>query len=615
MKKITFILLSVLLVCVTSCKDEDTVYNTAAKASFDVSGEYEVGQPITFTDKTAPEQGTKIVSYLWEFGDADESTSAEQSPTFTYMQDGLFTVLLTVTDDNGLKATFKKEIEVVNPTNADFTLDSNEYQMGDEVHFTDATTTKGTTTISAYLWEFGDAEKTTSTEKNPTFVYNDAGAYSVTLTVTDSYGLKSSVTKSVAVFDPSKAIAVLWTSALPGSVKGGSSVALSSDGSMVYMLAGGDKTLTGTLNAYNIVDGSTAWSYNIDKGMQENHDGGSQKAGATDIFGSPSVGANGYVYFVVRDLKDTGTDRRLFVMAVKPDGKTAWAKGLKDVNVYAITPTIDAEGNIYVAQRGNGKIWKFSTDGNSTEYTSAGIADFTGGMSLSKDGTLYATGKGASGFLAYNLSAGADKWIYNTNLGGASEAFNGALRPATTTIGADGTAYIVSDQASGEGGGAIIALNPDGTEKWKHITVGAIPVGGVVLGTDGTIYANGGKSAGENTAGVVALNPDGSLKWHFTTTADAQTVPLVDDRGYVHFITADATYYVVKPDGKVYSSLKIGDSTISSPLMDKKGNTFVSVKKGDANQVVCLTSKAASYAVDSAWPMRGQNPQRTGLQK
>lgn len=76
------------------------------------------------------------------------------------------------------------------------------------------------------------------------------------------------------------------------------------------------------------------------------------------------------------------------------------------------------------------------------------------------------------------------------------------------------------------------------------------------MGTDGTIYANGGKSAGENTAGVVALNPDGSLKWHFTTTADAQTVPLVDDRGYVHFITADATYYVVKPDGKVYSSLK-----------------------------------------------------------
>lgn len=177
------------------------------------------------------------------------------------------------------------------------------------------------------------------------------------------------------------------------------------------------------------------------------------------------------------------------------------------------------------------------------------------------------------------MSAGADKWIYNTNLGGASEAFVGALRSATATIGTDGTVYIVADQVSGEGGGAIIALNPDGTEKWKHITVGAVPDGGVVLGTDGTIYANGGKSAGENTAGVVALNPDGSLKWHFATTADAQTVPLVDDRGYVHFITADATYYVVKPDGKVYSSLKIGDSTISSPLMDKKGNTFVSVKK------------------------------------
>ena len=43
---------------------------------------------------------------------------------------------------------------------------------------------------------------------------------------------------------------------------------------------------------------------------------------------------------------------------------------------------------------------------------------------------------------------------------------------------------------------------------------------------------------------MVALGSDGSLKWHYKTESDAQTVPLIDNRGYIHFITADATYYI-----------------------------------------------------------------------
>ena len=158
-------------------------------------------------------------------------------------------------------------------------------------------------------------------------------------------------------------------------------------------------------------------------------------------------------------------------------------------------------------------------------------------------------------------------------------------------------------------------MDPNGSLKWKYETAGAIADGGVVLGEDGTVYANGGQASGVNGAGVVALNSDGSLKWHYTTESDAQTVPLIDNRGYIHFITADATYYILKPDGILFSSQKIGDSTISSPVMDDKGNLYVSVKKDGANVMLCVTSEATSYNTNSAWPMRGQNPQRTGLQK
>lgn len=613
MKNVAYILFSALLVMVMSCKDEDVVYNTAARAGFVVGEEYEVGQSITFTDGTVPEAGTTIVSYLWEFGDEAESTSTEQSPTFIYKKDGIFNVKLTVTDSNGLKAITQKEVKVINPTIPDFTFDKDEYQMGDEVKFTDATVTKPGTTITSYLWEFGDEGRSTSTEKNPTFIYTDAGAFAVKLTVKDSYGLTASVTKNVTVFDPTKAISVLWSSQLGGSVTGGSSVAISTDGSAVYMLSGGNNDLAGMLKAYNIADGSIKWTYDIDKGMRENHDGGSTAAGAKDIYGSPSVGSNGDIYFVVRDLKDAGAARRLFVFAVKADGTTNWAYPGPDKNVYAITPAIDADGNIYVAHR-SAKLLKLTSSGACIELASTGLMDITGGLSLSKDGVVYGNGKGNTGLFAYNVSTDANKWIYNTDFGGASTAFVGALKSANVTIGSDGTVYSVTDLTAGNG--AVIALNPDGSQKWAYQTPGGIPDGGVVLGADGTVYANGGQAlATQPSGGVVALNPDGTLKWHYGTEKDAQTSPLIDDRGYIHFITADATYYVLKPDGTLFSTLKIGDSTISSPTMDKNGKLFVSVKKDGVEQVVCATSKASSYNTESAWPMRGQNPQRTGLQK
>lgn len=90
---------------------------------------------------------------------------------------------------------------------------------------------------------------------------------------------------------------------------------------------------------------------------------------------------------------------------------------------------------------------------------------------------------------------------------------------------------------------------------------------------------------------------------------------MIDNRGYIHFIDANATYYILKADGTLFSSLSLGESCKSTPVMDAEGNTFVVVTKDGALQMLCVTTRAASYATDAAWPMRGQNPQRTGLQK
>ena len=609
MKKVFYALLATVLVFVTSCKDDDTIYNTAARAGFTVGDTYDVGEPITFTDTTVPEEGTTIVSYLWEFGDEAGSTSTESNPTFTYTRDGEYTVRLTVTDSNDLKARSEKVIIIVNPTNPDFTTDKEEYEMGELIHFTDATTTKSGTTITAWHWTFGDEAESTSDEQNPTFVYDVAGSYAVTLTVTDSYDLQSSVTKNITVYDPAAAVSMEWSALLGGNVQAGSSAALSPDGSTVYMMRSLSGSDVAALVAYDAASGSQKWMVDLSVAMQ----GASPTAQAKDIFSSPAVDDNGNVYMIVRDLQSEA-DRNLYTISVSADGSLRWAVPVATPgsNLYATTPAIAADGSIFIAHR-DGKVGSLTPDGEYTEYPSTGLSNITSGVAISRSGMVYVTGGNSLGLFGYNPSSDVS-WTYNTNFGGASSALIGALKSTTVAIGADGTVYSVSDATSG---GIIFAVDGvTGAEKWAYTTVGAIPDGGVALGADGTVYASGGEYlASTPSAGIYAINPDGTLKWHYPSTAAVQTSPIVDSRGYIHFVDAEATYYVLTAEGELFSSLSLGDACASSPVMDANGNLYVAVNANGQFQVVCASSKGDSYATDSPWPMRGGNPQRTGLQK
>ena len=601
--------MATVLVFVTSCKDDDTIYNTAARAGFTVGDTYDVGEPITFTDTTVPEEGTTIVSYLWEFGDEAGSTSTESNPTFTYTRDGEYTVRLTVTDSNDLKARSEKVIIIVNPTNPYFTTDKEEYEMGELIHFTDATTTKSGTTITAWHWTFGDEAESTSDEQNPTFVYDVAGSYAVTLTVTDSYDLQSSVTKNITVYDPAAAVSMEWSALLGGNVQAGSSAALSPDGSTVYMMRSLSGSDVAALVAYDAASGSQKWMVDLSVAMQ----GASPTAQARDIFSSPAVDDNGNVYMIVRDLQSEA-DRNLYTISVSADGSLRWAVPVATPgsNLYATTPAIAADGSIFIAHR-DGKVGSLTLDGEYTEYPSTGLSNITSGVAISRSGMVYVTGGNSLGLFGYNPSTDVS-WTYNTNFGGASSALIGALKSTTVAIGTDGTVYSVSDATSG---GIIFAVDGvTGAEKWAYTTVGAIPDGGVALGADGTVYASGGEYlASTPSAGIYAINPDGTLKWHYPSTAAVQTSPIVDSRGYIHFVDAEATYYVLTAEGELFSSLSLGDACASSPVMDANGNLYVAVNANGQFQVVCASSKGDSYATDSPWPMRGGNPQRTGLQK
>ncbi len=182
------------------------------------------------------------------------------------------------------------------------------------------------------------------------------------------------------------------------------------------------------------------------------------------------------------------------------------------------------------------------------------------------------------------------------------------------SIGADGTLYAVADKATG---GMVMAINADGSLKWKYDTNTSIADGGVAIAADGTVYANLGIATEDTPSGVVALDPDGSVKWTYAAIeASVQTTPMIDNRGYIHFIDAQATYYILKADGTLFSISSVWVRLASlHQLWMQRVMTFVAVTKDGALQMLCVRTRAASYATDAVWAMRGQNPQRTGLQK
>ncbi len=144
-----------------------------------------VGDPVRFIDMS--QAGTNpITAWFWEFGDGQ--TSSERAPEHVYEEPGVFTVRLTVSSE-GLSDTAVKEDYVavaaaasgVGPT-AEFEGAPRVVAEGGTVQFTDLSA-PGDRPIVTWLWTFGDGAS--SSDRNPSHIYETAGTYSVTLNVFD----------------------------------------------------------------------------------------------------------------------------------------------------------------------------------------------------------------------------------------------------------------------------------------------------------------------------------------------------------------------------------------------------------------------------------------------
>jgi PKD repeat protein len=154
---------------------------------------------VAFFDESWDEDGS-ILAWEWDFGDGD--TSRRKDPTHTFEDKGTHRVTLTVEDDDGNTDTVTKSVTIENlPPTAEFSVSTNAAQMGeiridDEIRFTDASTDPEGHQLR-YSWDFGDGS--TSDASNPRHSYDEAGTYTVMLTLSDDEGETDTASVSVKV--------------------------------------------------------------------------------------------------------------------------------------------------------------------------------------------------------------------------------------------------------------------------------------------------------------------------------------------------------------------------------------------------------------------------------
>lgn len=142
------------------------------------------GSEVKFTDKSTS-YPDNIVKWSWDFGDG--KISSQQNPTHKFGDNGIYAVVLMVTDDDGSSNTM---VHLISITNAAPTVNAGNDTIGiqgTKVILNGSFTDPGWLDTHNISWDFGDGTSATGT-LTPEHTYAVPGTYNVTLTVMDDDG-------------------------------------------------------------------------------------------------------------------------------------------------------------------------------------------------------------------------------------------------------------------------------------------------------------------------------------------------------------------------------------------------------------------------------------------
>ena len=139
--------------------------------------------------------------------------------------------------------------------------------------------------------------------------------------------------------------------------------------------------------------------------------------------------------------------------------------------------------------------------------------------------------------------------------------------PARGRLGRSAAAYFGAGGSDGTTG-ALYAVNPDGTTRWR-VTTEYLEGSSPAVAPDGTVYVGSMGSAGKLYAGrrgrerpfhagrssssgggavLCAVDATGAARWSFQTLTNGGSGPLV----FSPALAADGTIYVTSPDGALH---------------------------------------------------------------
>jgi outer membrane protein assembly factor BamB len=263
--------------------------------------------------------------------------------------------------------------------------------------------------------------------------------------------------------------------------------------------------------------------------------------------GAPAVGFDGSVYFA-------GSNGTLF--AVSPAGSQLWTQPVGNVDYLEKSPTLGADGTIYLSAIDLGQLYAWRPDG--TLKWQRALNGGSDSVSLASDGTIYVS---AEYILCAFASDGTSLWNYSTN----------GFADHCPVIGQGGTLYLAA---------------------WES----EAPLGYIIV--------------------LRAILPTGVLNWEFKQPSSwgqpyGPPTPAVDSAGTIYY-TGFGTLYAISANGQLEWTFNGGSNTdpgtysYTSPLIGPDGTIYVTF--GSKLYAIAGTNALAA----SPWPMYRQNPRRTG---
>jgi len=178
-------------------------------ASFQISPEAPgQGDIILFNGTSSLDLDGLIESFAWDFDGDGNADSTAPIAEHTFAAAGLYSVTLTVTDNDGNEVSVTETIEVGSqpststgmiPPIADFAFLPAEPEAGDIILFNATLSTDLDGQIVSFAWDFDEDGRTDSAAAIVDHSFTEDGTYNVALTVTDDSGSTDTFTLQVVV--------------------------------------------------------------------------------------------------------------------------------------------------------------------------------------------------------------------------------------------------------------------------------------------------------------------------------------------------------------------------------------------------------------------------------